>query len=953
MRPAHGDFSHLHIARGNRLATPTLNMMSINMSGIPTRGDVFELGAADEKLQPFLSVNKPDSAQHTPPILSFRRQRRVEIPWDTILGGVATKGITSVAAIREYFERSWGIEPGEVDEALLSKLASDSCVVDVDPDHPVYRTNFDKPSDLSSAIAITTGIVLKHGTSGRLYLVETEPDQTLNVAGFTNTETYISSWDRVIGVELVFATSPEANTYYTDFDELDLRPAIIHRRYKELDILHRHAREINSKVKGGTEAILQKAIDDALEPTEIERIQRRYLQLEMQEYDAHRMLEQLVHRAAGFGYSLFLKDGKVKFPDRQADVKKGELYTKYRRIASWTTQHSRVRFETKTLWFIPLQTVKHTTSFTRQHSKYVEDYQLFDTSVDQVAKKEAELREEGMEVFILDRTTAGFVTSEGITLRSLMARCAHNEAFRRNCVVLLPVYEESLTGQRALAKYSVFKRPLPGISPTTFPRLSLQESLSYRSAWIECQLGELVSSINLAPGEQRTIDVTRTFERETNVTKSSTSIFEISQADTTDLATEMESQARQESEQSSNFQMNASVQGGNAFVTAEASASGGTSASLKEFGQAIHKVAKKAAQSINQQSREEVSSSTTTTTSVSSSDTTTATVRNINEGRSLNLLFYRLNNKFEGGLYLEDLQFNVISGVEIIAGSGIHESVVFGLGDVRGMLEEFDDRHLPFDLDESQRADYLEAVLDAVTELLEREYGAPPETRYELADFAGSESHPGEDGLGPAGSTESVGVVQIAEPALRSFGQAEMAGDSNFAARLDEITRLLKNARIRDLPMGGMHELLVASRGLYLDTIVGVRPSTEPYSEEMRRQEIRMRAADVFVKESEGILQRAQAEALNNKQPSNWLIDLLAESGGKTISLSLRFPLRSGDWSLVFDGESQAEIRPEMIGRFQVQHSWPERQDWLDDVDLARKIELRDNESDVSIRFQL
>jgi len=98
-----------------------------------------------------------------------------------------------------------------------------------------------------------------------------------------------------------------------------------------------------------------------------------------------------------------------------------------------------------------------------------------------------------------------------------------------------------------------FKKPLPGILPTMLPRLALEESLSYRISWQEMQLGELISSINLAPGEERQVTMTRAFERETTVSRSTTSVFDISQTDSTDLATEMENQSRQESQQSQNL----------------------------------------------------------------------------------------------------------------------------------------------------------------------------------------------------------------------------------------------------------------------------------------------------------------------------------------------------------------------------------------------------------------
>ena len=64
--------------------------------------------AAEWDGQPFLKIQRPVDCTSSPPVLSFQRKREVEIPWDKILPNTETLP-TSVTAIREYFERSWGL----------------------------------------------------------------------------------------------------------------------------------------------------------------------------------------------------------------------------------------------------------------------------------------------------------------------------------------------------------------------------------------------------------------------------------------------------------------------------------------------------------------------------------------------------------------------------------------------------------------------------------------------------------------------------------------------------------------------------------------------------------------------------------------------------------------------------------------------------------------------------
>jgi hypothetical protein len=783
-------------------------------------------------------------------------------------------------------------------------------------------------------------------------------DEPLTIADVGSMQSYDALWsDKVDGVELVFESAQAAENGFTQFSEVDLRPRVILRVFNELLIHKNFVENVSTSAAEATKNAVKEITDTTLDVDELQRLQEKSFQLQIQTYEANRRLDRLVSQASDLGYYLFLESKEFAFPGgAKTKVKPGEIYTQFKRTANWVTTHHRNVTQTAG-WWIFKSSKKVRQAYTKRNSKVVTDYQKVDTASDPLVEAIAQYRAQGKAVFVFEQGPYGFVTSEGVPLREVMQQCDLNESFRQNCVVLLPVYEESLTGERVLSKYSVFERPLPGISPSALPQFSLLESLSYRTAWLESQLGELVSSINLAPGEDRTVVLTKVFEQESSVTRSSTSIFDISRSDTSDLATEMENQARLESENSSNMNFSATGRASYGLFSAEASASGGSSASLKSFSQAISKVAKKASQSINQQNREEVSTSSSVKTTVSNKDETSATIRNINQGRTLNLLFFRLNNKFQGGIYLDDLQFEVIPSMEIIAGSGVYESLRFTLDEMPEMLEQFQQTRLPFDIvsDDSGKTSFLRKVVGSLKSLLEKEYMSGGEQRAESGRKAVRRFSEELPETATTVARVSLGPAPV-KAARRSRKSVAVEGtlDTMDTELADFVTRL-RNATIDCNSAILSDDLILASGGLYLDTVVGALASTEPYSEEMRAQEIRMRDAEVRKTLAEAEHQLALAASMSPGgavgADGNWIIGIFVESAQNSLRLRLRQPLTKGRWDLMLDDTRKVTIQPDMTGQQDLSHTWDRPQKWLKENDLIRRIALKERVTGERVEF--
>ena len=142
--------------------------------------------------------------------------------------------------------------------------------------------------------------------------------------------------------------------------------------------------------------------------------------------------------------------------------------------------------------------------------------------------------------------------------------------------------------------------------------------------------------------------------------------------------------------------------------------------------------------------------------------------------------------------------------------------------------------------------------------------------------------------------------------------------------------------------------LLVGSGGLYLDASVGALPSTEPYSEEMRKREIRMRDAEIFATRSKGILQRAQASQITG---GNFLTSIhLDWENLNQLTLGLNTSIEPGDWQLQVGGEVKGKVSMDQAANM-IRFTWKNKQEWLNMPDLKQRVELYNQESSRVIRF--
>lgn len=1001
--------------------------------------------ASNTELSTRLDMRLPGDLSDAPPTLAFDRIREVNLPWAQLVEEMsrhADGAMASTAPLRAYFERSWwGEDRAKPSPEDLQKLAEDGLITvlprpaDAPATDPVtffeYGEVMEGDKLVEKGTPLENGIVLRHGVSGRSYLIETttgdDPTEDAPQPILTP-EGYADFWENKADTAvMVFAAEDAVAGSQTAYEELDLRAIYIERRYQELKVMQEVVRKASAKAAGALDALLDLGVGADLNFEVMDTVQARYVSIRLGPHRIKRSLMQLKRQAAQMGYLLFLGDEpgmkevpptvegelptyvmNVTFPDKSTkDVAAGELYTTFKRSCKYTVTHQKsiirnigegIAYGFKR--FFGGKAEKPKTTYTETKSKVVKDYRKVDTLTDPLSQRVMEYRSGGREVFVFNETPSGYLTDDGMSLVNVMMRCEYDEAYRRKCVVMLPVYEQGFAVERPVVAYNIFERPVPGILPNRLPRLFIEESLTYRTAWKGNETGELVSTINLAPGEEREISVTSSYQEERAASETRTSVTELNSSETTDIATEMESIARTENEFSAHAEGSQEASAGGPLggaITGSASAkfSYGASDTLKTFSQSMNKVAKKAATSISRKSQLDVSTTSSVTTTVSTTDSTIIKMSNINKGRTLNLMFYRVYNRYAAGLFIENLRFGVTSGVELIAGSGIYETRTFRPDQVSEMLDMFKRTPLPLNTAPDAMAEYQSTILDTVLDQLKTEYlvaeeedGKKKDEKEEIDETGGETgdkaaapqsalTHPDKETIG--GSSNVVVISRDlletvfgkrptgeAAPANRQTGQAAVDLDA-LKERIARVEAGLKKIELTSVPLGGdsggVSDLLIASGGLYLDALVGSRPSTEPYSEEMRAQEVRKSAAEVLKAEAEAQYSLAQARRIaglpvGSNPAGNVLtgVHVVEQPGMSLLTLGFMLPLPSGSWVVCVDGDpiKGGEIPEQQMHRTSVVLKMPrlprrQKPDWLDAPDLMRRVTVRNTETEDEI----
>jgi hypothetical protein len=635
------------------------------------------------------------------PPFRFRRSREVNataLAWldDLFAGDVAShwQQRNSIQSVRRLLENIW--KPGDnvardsISTAALNHIKNYPHPEGTPQDSPDWIPPLFCPNPDGSVEAVGAGAVIAFATpsvsSGtpqpkeRLYFLLKEEDGTeqLRAESFDDDpRRYNDAWnDRVFSVKRVY---PEGKAQVSRQEFIDLSVGAILQRYPFLAA----QRDVNKKLSGKLEGLLDneasygrmKALFDELETLNVERSRLK------------RSTSSLIGFAATKGYELL--DAPRKFTPTKRGEKQterefhpGDLIQTKRFVTNWVEEHlihrSRRRF---------LRSTKRWTEIKRLHRSAVDKDVRKIESKDAMVSDRIDDQYHDKNVVILQSVAGGLEAEDGRSLSSILERCEMDPIYQKNCVLFMPVYRQSLFGEDIVAGYHVIEAPKRGRRIVGMPEFYMEEQISYKLRWLGMELGELLSSINLLPGEVRDISIktTRSSLREEEIKSSQNFETESSSSFDTMSSVENEFQKENTSEKTRSWSVKAS--GSYGAFSAGGSASGTSKQTARQFAKSLNKMTTQAISKMRKSSRREIVSRELNREELESVATSTGQVSNPNAGRTLNVNYFAVNNVFASAVYLDDIAFSYISPFELIDGSDIREVMTFSKEDLPEFLE--------------------------------------------------------------------------------------------------------------------------------------------------------------------------------------------------------------------------------------------------------------------------
>jgi hypothetical protein len=836
------------------------------MGQVAKNGAVFLDGT--RPLDEALHVSGPYKADEAPNAYSFDRVNTLDIRWDQVLQKANFKIPKNKSdQFRMYVEKAWQIKTDELPPAEII----DENTFSLAPAWPAYvhkaesvqnakatrpglltlfRSTFKEHRLVPVALEevdVISGCVfqIKRGKSIRWYqpIIEKDGSTEYPTKEDFAAEKWLTTWELITAMVQVYfpgkkpdnaaeadikqkEAKKEAREYFAAIDLIRADAATIDRQYQ---MLMNEAPLVEALEKKATE--LANEISNA--PFEIiPSLANKFRELKNSNIELKAKKRRLADAASDLNYHLFVEQTPIEFyEDNTGTVQKetlneGTLYTKSSKTASWITYQTVTR-KSSSYWGLKQSSSSYPVPI--HHSKTYDYYEKSVIDHDPWVEILEFYKFHSFEVFQFRYTAGpgGLVAADGSRPQDILARCDSDEEFRRRCVIALPHKEITLLGESYVVGYHLFVRPVPDIAIATYPTLSLREQLSYRFTWMGVALGEMAATIPLSPGEEREVTLATSKRYESSRTETASSLIDITHIDKSDFETVFEKEVRKENETTTTFGAEAS---GSYAGVVSGSANFSTTKTTKEVARQLNRSVQRASQEVNRRSKDERTVTISEKTETTHQNTTTFRVKNINQGSTLNIAFYRLFNAYQSVLKVENFDYMIRGGKSPIASVDILDERAFDRDSFSDLLL-YVKENFPFDLSKITEDGWIGFEAELRAQILE----AYKDYKTEAPNLLQGES---DDNIDADLDHETTHSLDSLASQFRQFD------DTEPRQNLQQIWKglLLKQKKEEEAIIGiplweERTNFAYDSGGLYADVYIGTRPATEPYAEAMRRLE--------------------------------------------------------------------------------------------------------------------
>jgi hypothetical protein len=776
----------------------------------------------------------------------------------------------------------------------------------------------------------------------RRWLIHFAPDtKVTELRTFAN---YEQAWAATITYLEPLAWAPsrtaiEAEHFpFSYIEKIDLQPQTIVEEFARLNTELEVATATGELANSILTSVKDK-IDDDMDSIR-DRIGKAR-ELKAAQYDAESKIRVLQDRARKIGFYLatgfkdpttglagneiMVPSGPVTQVKKTVDI--GQLYRVTEEVATYQVKASEVRSEWGIGIYNPFDSLPLPGGFLgigrhqRRHDYTVTvhvsytDLKKVALATEPWADKRDALQVAGFTCQFAELTDDGYVLRDGTPVRELIERCSLDETYRQSLALFLPVYQDRLTEGLIKVRYLVVIRPEPGIEPVNFPSVFCEEHLSYRADWRGTELGELLHSVALAPGEERKVHISRSIERMTEKVDSITTVLDVTQSQRLDLTTSLQTTISNEKNSKSSSEWNAKASASYGPFSAGGGGGGSSETSIRDFSETIRKSAQQSTAEMRKNTRQEIKSTTTTTTKVTSLEDTQSAFANINQGSTLNIMFHELNAVYGAALFLDELKLAYRPSVELVAGTALQDVITFDLGDLERLVSYtasdplFVSGLYLFDQTLLERA-----ILRTVMRTIFADYvdmSLPDQDDLEVKALGqwNEDRRPGPRPLTLA--IDQTGAALISSLAKlvpgRALPLASIApkddGDLREEIRAySQILLRLAKHRTPILP----HVLIVPSPAIYADSVVGAMPATEPYSDAMRAATLDGKRADAAARWTDS-LPRPSGWRFWHRVPAALVASVQIDADGMQLRIRAARSFDPGRWQIFRNDEVVAE----------------------------------------------